>query len=639
MPHGYCYLWNPGLVWLHVVSDTLITLSYFAIPAVLLQFVRKRRDLPFRWMFVVFGVFVMACGSTHLMEVWNLWHANYWLAGGVKAITAAASVPTAILLARLLPHAIQVPSTAQWMEANARLEKDVRERKELELMLRTREANYRQQAELLDLTHDAIFVRSLDGTIQYWNRGAERMYGWQREEGLQKVSHELLHTKFPIPLPQIEKQVSENVPWEGELVQRRRDGVEIIVSSRWALRLEAGRPTGMLEVNRDITRRRIQENKFRNLLEAAPDAMVIVNQKGVIQLVNGQAERVFGYSRAELIGQPVELLIPERFRGKHIGHRTEFSKASLTRPMGAGMELYARRKEGSEFPVEISLSPMETEEGTLVTSEIRDLTERHRAHEQIRKLNLALNDRVAELSRINKELESFSYSVSHDLRAPLRHIDGFTRILKEEFSSAIPAEAQQHFSRIIDATNHMGHLIDDLINLARIGRKDLERQPVDLNSLVRDTIAALPHDTNGRKVEWQIDPLPEAHCDPGLVKLVYSNLLSNALKFTRNRPTSTIHVGTVVKDGTVAFFVRDNGVGFNVKYADKLFGVFQRLHRQDEFEGTGIGLATVQRIVHRHGGKVWADSVPGSGTTFFFTLGESRPEPRPSSQEVNLGSC
>jgi PAS domain S-box-containing protein len=638
MPHGYCYLWNPGLVWLHVVSDSLIALSYFTIPVALLRFARKRRDVPFSWMFVLFGVFIVACGSTHAMAVWNLWHADYWLSGAIKAITAAASVPTAILLARLMPRAIDLPSADQWVKANARLEEEVRERRELELNLRTSEASYREQAELLDLTDDAIFVRGLDSRILYWNRGAERLYGWQKEEVRHKLSYEVLHTEFPVALSEIERQVYAKGAWEGELVHHRRNGVGLIVSSRWALQSDTmGNPSRILEINRDITERKAQENKFRNLLESAPDGMVIVNRAGQIQLVNAQTERLFGYSRKEMIGEPIEMLVPERFHARHAGHRAEYADAPNARPMGAGLGLYGRRKDGTEFPVEISLSPIETGEGVLISGAIRDITERQRFDQRIRDLNGQLKGRVAELASINKELESFSYSVSHDLRTPLRHIDGFSRILQEECAADISEEGRRYLEKILEAANHMGHLIDDLLALARIGRKELSRKKVSLSGLAGEAVASLSSDSSKRQVAWQIDPLPERECDPGLLSVVFSNLLSNAAKFTKNQPHAAIHVGTIDKDGRQAFFVQDNGVGFDPKYADKLFGVFQRLHSQDEFEGTGIGLATVQRIIHRHGGRIWAESQPGRGATFFFTLDDDRVQPSHSSDEVKIG--
>jgi len=626
MPHGYCYLWNMRLVWLHVLSDSLIALSYFAIPVILLRFVRKRRDLPFSWMFVLFGVFIVACGSTHAMEVWNLWHANYWLAGVVKGVTAAASVSTAILLAQIVPAALELPGTKRWIDANAALEKEVRDRRDLEHALRASETAYREQAELLDLTHDAIFVRDIEGKITYWNRSAEQLYGWPKDEARGKKSHELLDTMFPKPLEEIEREVYQRGSWEGDLVHRRYDGGQIIVSSRWALkRGPDGNPAAILETNRDISQRKQEEEKFRNLLESAPDAIVIVNTSGGIQLVNVQAEKLFGYSREELIGQPVEILVPQRFQDQHAGHRQGYSQSPHTRAMGAGLELYGRRKNGEEFPVEVSLSPLSTTAGTLFSSAIRDVTERRRAEAEIQKLNSDLNLKLAELGAVNKELESFSYSVSHDLRAPLRHIDGFARILREEYAASLPEEGRRYLDRILEADNHMGHLVDDLLNLAHIGRREMRKSRVKLGEIAKQALADLPPDVGNRDIEWRIEPLPEADCDPWLLRLVFSNLLSNAAKFTRTRPTAVIEVGARTENGATAFFVRDNGVGFDPKYADKLFGVFQRLHREEDFEGTGIGLATVQRIIQRHGGEIWAESALGHGATFFFTLGP-RPE-------------
>jgi PAS domain S-box-containing protein len=624
MPHGYCYLWNAPLVWLHVVSDALIALAYFTIPISLLWFSRKRRDLPFSWIFVLFGAFIVACGSTHLMEIWNLWHADYWIAGLLKAITAVASVATAVFLARLVPEALRLPNLKTWIDANGMLKKEIHDRREVELDLRISEANYRDQAELLELTQDAIFVRNLGSSILYWNRAAERLYGWQKDEARGKVCYELLQTKFPKPLAEIETDVFGKGAWEGELVHRRRDGTPVVVSSRWALRSDpAGNPIAILESNRDITLRKIEENKFRNLLESAPDAMVIVDGAGHIQLVNAQTEKLFGYSREELVGQAVEILVPQRFHARHAGHRRGYSQAPRPRTMGVGLELYGRRKDGTEFPVEISLSPLQTEAGTLVSSAIRDVTQRHRAESEIHSLNSELQKKLAELGVVNRELEAFSYSVSHDLRAPLRHIDGFARILRDEHSGQLTEDGRRYLERVLVSANNMGHLIDDLLNLARIGRREMVKQKVKLDDLVRQAVAELPDEPDTREIEYRIEPLPEQDCDPGLLKLVFLNLLSNAVKFTRSCQVAVIEVGTREIDGATAFLVRDNGVGFDPKYADKLFGVFQRLHRQEDFEGTGIGLATVQRIIHRHGGKIWAESELGRGSTFIFTLGRS----------------
>jgi light-regulated signal transduction histidine kinase (bacteriophytochrome) len=223
-----------------------------------------------------------------------------------------------------------------------------------------------------------------------------------------------------------------------------------------------------------------------------------------------------------------------------------------------------------------------------------------------------------------KELEAFSYSVSHDLRAPLRHIAGFSKMLVEEFEASLPADAQHYLQRIQDGTRRMGLLVDDLLNLARVGRSELRLQVAGLNSIVDEVISELKPETEGRNIEWKIGALPYVACDPALLKQVLQNLLSNALKFSRPRCSPVIEIGQRQQNGNAVVFVRDNGVGFSMKYADKLFGVFQRLHRPEDFEGTGVGLATVQRIVQKHGGSVWAEAGLDRGATFYFTLGPTQ---------------
>ena len=220
----------------------------------------------------------------------------------------------------------------------------------------------------------------------------------------------------------------------------------------------------------------------------------------------------------------------------------------------------------------------------------------------------------------NKELETFTYSVSHDLRAPLRHISGFSKLLNEEYGHTLPAEAQHHLQRIQEGTKRMGLLVDDLLNLARVGRRDLSVRVVALKSIVEEVIAELEPDCKGRQVEWKIGDLPSVEGDSGLIRQIFQNLLSNSLKFSRLRSQAIIEVGEKRQDEVSVLFVRDNGVGFNMKYADKLFGVFQRFHHLEDFEGTGVGLAIVQRIVQKHGGDIWAEAELDKGATFYFTL-------------------
>ena len=636
MPHGYCYIWNPGLVWLHVISDSLIALSYFTIPFTLLRFVRKRRDLPFSWMFVLFGAFIVACGATHVMEVWNLWHAQYWLAGGLKAVTAIASMATAILLVRLVPQALKLPNISEWARANAALESEIHERRELEIDLRISESRFREQAELLDLTYDAVMVRNLRDQITYWNHGAEELYGWRAEEIVGKVAQDVLQTVHPKARAEIEAEMHETGSWEGELTHRRRDGSVVVVSSRWVLRRDDhANANGVLESNRDITAKRAAEEtqwkwdeevrqseiRFRLLIDAVKDyAIISLDANGLVASWNSGAQRLKGYSAEEIIGQHVERL--------YLREDVERGKLAeeLRRAAAEGHvddEGWRVRKDGSRFWAEIVTTALRGADGELIgfVKIDKDISSRRAAEEQIHELNSQLTQRVDELGSVNRELEAFSYSVSHDLRAPLRHMDGFAHILKEEHSANMVPEAMRYLDRILEAATHMGLLIDDLLNLAQIGRRELKREKVQITSVVKQAIAELPVEAKERNIEWRIEPLAELSCDSGLLKLVFTNLLANAVKFTRKQAISVIEVGSRVADGVPTIFVRDNGVGFDPQYADKLFGVFQRLHRQEDFEGTGIGLATVQRIVRRHGGEIWAESQLNSGTTFFFTLG------------------
>ena len=362
---------------------------------------------------------------------------------------------------------------------------------------------------------------------------------------------------------------------------------------------------------------------FQGILEAAPDSIVIVDAQGHITRVNNQTEQLTGYAREELIGRLVEVLIPERYGEIHVQHRADYMAAPRIRPMGVGLELFLRRKDGVEVPVEISLSPFRTPDGILVTASIRDITERKRVEAEINHLNEQLQRNVEQLRDTNKELEAFSYSVSHDLRAPLRGIDGFSKVLLEQYANQVDERGRDYLARVRNAARRMGRLIDDMLNLSRIGRREMVRTTVNLSEIAASVIEELHQRDPERRVEVDITPGLLVTGDPDLLRIVLDNLLGNAWKFTGHQEAACIEVGVTTHNGEQVYFVRDNGAGFDMAYADKLFTPFQRLHTEAEFPGTGIGLAIVQRIITRHGGRVWAEGEEGKGAAVYFTLGEA----------------
>src|SRR5271168_5214061 len=378
-------------------------------------------------------------------------------------------------------------------------------------------------------------------------------------------------------------------------------------------------------VERDVVRARdhlqievAERTQQASLLNRTHDTIFVRDMSDVITYWNRGAQELFGWTAAEAIGKHSQQLLQTAFPIS-----IEEVEAELLRTDRWEGELQKTKTDGSRVIVASRWSLRRDEQGRAVAilETNNDISDRKRREEEIRQLNDELGKRTTALEASNKELEAFAYSISHDLRAPIRHMAGYTELLQKHASSILDEKSHRYILTILEAAKRMGTLIDDLLAFSRIGRAEARATTVSLEQLVKEVLREVQPETDGRNIVWKIGGLPDLYGDRSMLRLALVNFISNALKFTRTRPKAEIEIGCLEKnkDGAVVF-IRDNGVGFDMRYANKLFGVFQRLHPTDTFEGTGIGLATVQRIIHRHGGRVWAESLEDQGATFFFSI-------------------
>lgn len=504
--------------------------------------------------------------------------------------------------------------------------RDITVRKAAEMHLAQMEGRYRG---LLEAAPDGMVVVNQRGEIVLLNAHAEKQFRYWRDELIgQKV-------KSIIPQGFAERLIADGTRTAAEaLVQqigtgieltgRRKDGsefpIEIMLSP-----LQSNEGVLVTAAIRDITVRKEAEShlgqmeeRYRGLLEAAPDGMVVVNQAGEIFLLNAQAEKHFGYSRDELIGQRVTNIIPEGFAERLIADGNRTTAEALVQQIGTGIELAGRRKDGSEFPIEIMLSPLDSAGEILVTAAIRDITVRKEAEAN-------LVQKIEELNRSNEELEQFAYVASHDLQEPLRMVASYTQLLSKRYKGKLDSDADEFIAFAVDGANRMQRLIQDLLTYSRVGKRGLKLLGIASDRALQQALVNLTGAIEASGALVTHGRLPEVMADEAQLVQLFQNLVGNAIKY-QGPGIPHIHI-SAIRNGLPKwmFSVQDDGLGIDSQYFERIFGMFQRLHKRDEFDGTGMGLAICKKIVERHGGVISVESEPGRGSTFHFDLAASEP--------------
>ncbi|MCC7478547.1 PAS domain S-box protein [bacterium] len=459
------------------------------------------------------------------------------------------------------------------------------------------------------------------GTILMLNAETERLFGYKRQELLGRKVDILVPDRFTDLHQHHRASFARNhtrrlMGGGRELYGRRQDGSEFPVEIGLTP-VETRDGLLVLGVIADISGRKLAEERFRIALESAPCGIVMVDHSGKIILINLETERLFGYSRSELIGRAIEDLIPQRYRKEHVSLRDGFARQPEARVMGSGRDLFGLRKDGSEFPVEVGLNPIMGPDGPAVLCAILDITERNQTAELLR-------IHAEELQRSNNDLEQFAYVASHDLQEPLRMVASYVELLAERYQGQLDERADKYIHYAVDGARRMKQLVSDLLSFSRVGTQGKPLQPLETEQVLRGVLFELRQLAEENEAEIMVGPLPRVMADETQLRQLFQNLLSNALKFRSDAPPKiTITAFRSVSEVTIS--LSDNGVGIDMAYAERVFQMFQRLHERGKYEGSGIGLAIAKRIVERHGGRIWLESQPGQGCTFHFTLRAAAP--------------
>jgi PAS domain S-box-containing protein len=490
-------------------------------------------------------------------------------------------------------------------------------------MARTVSRSLAQLTAIIDSVPTAIIMVDEHGKIDLVNAQAERLFGYTADELHGEMIDTLVPSRFRSGHPElragfIKDPGARQMGAGRDLFGLHKDGTEFPVEICLnPIRTEEG--LFVVSAIVDIAERKRLEARFRATVESAPTAIVMIDEAGTIVLVNAEVERLFGYEREELLRQKVEVLIPDRFRSKHPGLRSQYFASPEARRMGAGRDLPGLRKDGSEFSIEIGLSPVRTEEGLFVLAAVVDVSERLRQAEALRHANEALE-------RSNIELQRFAYVASHDLQTPMRSIASFVGLLQSTYADRFDAQANDWICRTVQSVRDLQTLVQDLLAYSRVDAQAHPFQPVSLREVIDHAVSLLDASVRESGAEITCGELPDVLGERTQLVQLLLNLIGNAIKYRGKEPLS-IHISAEKKGNEWIFAVRDNGIGIAPKHHQRIFEIFQRLHDAKEYPGTGIGLAVCRRVVHRHGGRIWVESESGRGSVFYFTIPEGAVNP------------
>lgn len=607
-----CGTWSETDGWVTIISDSLIFTAYLSIPILLLFFLSRRKEIPYKKFLLLFSAFILLCGFTHLTEVIIFWDPVYRFAGFLKLLTGIVSWVTVIALAQAIPFAL----TFYKKESYDKVEEE--------------KSNLEHQLDLF-IKYTPGAMAMFDTEMRYIKASGQWLKDYGIEDDITGKSH---YEVFPVLLEMPEWLDYHQRSMKGEIIKEEEYAYDNPDGSKTYIKFEL-RPWyknnntigGIIISTENVTdlvlsRKKLEssEKRFRELLESTPEAMVILDENNIIEINNREASNLFKRSSKELNGKSLESLFSKNFDKLDRQLKKYFGKKPLTKITYLTEDIYCQTKSGETFPVEIVLGPIHTEGKTLVAASISDITEKKKIEKERSEINKMLekqvSERTFELQNVNQELESFTYSVSHDLRAPLRAISGFATALEDELKDLEP-ETKLFLDRIIYNASKMGTLIDDLLTFSRLTRKQNELEIVNTKELIEEIIRN-NDDYPDEKIE--IGEIPDVSGDKSMLEVVFMNLISNAVKYSSKSAEQHISISGERSGSKAIIMIVDNGIGFDMKYSNKLFGVFQRLHTEAEFPGTGIGLALCKKIVDRHQGTIQIESEKNKGTKVTLTL-------------------